>query len=66
MEHSLIFFISGVAVIAGMGDPAGMGFTLPILATHPDGRAIWITPLTLGRARIIIGPPESPTYDDGW
>lgn len=32
----------------------------------PDGRGIWIDPLTFGRARINIGPVDSACYDDGW
>lgn len=32
----------------------------------PDGRELSLLPLTYGRARLVVGPPDSPFYDDGW
>lgn len=32
----------------------------------PDGRELTIYPLTYGRARLVVGPPGEPFYDDGW
>lgn len=29
-------------------------------------REISVVPLTFGRARIVIGPVNGLTYDDGW
>jgi len=34
--------------------------------TLPDGRLVDVTPLTFGRARLHIGPPDSWCYDDSW
>lgn len=31
-----------------------------------DGRALWVYPLTFGRARIVIGQEGSPFIDDSW
>ena len=31
-----------------------------------DGRGLWVYPLTYGRARLVIGPPDVDWYDDGW
>lgn len=31
----------------------------------PDGRWLYVVPLTFGRARLTIGPKED-FYDDGW
>lgn len=31
----------------------------------PDGRLLFVVPLTFGRARLTIGWDEY-TYDDGW
>ncbi len=33
--------------------------------TLPDGRLLFVVPLTFGRARLTVGRDES-TYDDGW
>lgn len=32
----------------------------------PDGREVTVYPLTYGRARLVVGPPNSDFYDDGW
>lgn len=35
--------------------------------TLPDGRTIYIYPLTYGRARLGISPPgDTYTFDDEW
>lgn len=39
--------------------------TIP-LVIRPDGRGVWIQTLTFGRARVVVGALDSPTYDDGW
>lgn len=31
-----------------------------------DGRALWLDPLTYGRARLSIGPAAPSFYDDCW
>lgn len=31
-----------------------------------DGRAVWVMPLTFGRARIVTGAPDALVYDDSW
>jgi hypothetical protein len=31
----------------------------------PDGRLLFVVPLTFGRARLTVGRGED-TYDDGW
>lgn len=36
----------------------------PRLFSRPDGRGVWIYPLTFGRARIVLGDEEG--LDDGW
>ncbi len=33
--------------------------------TLPDGRLLFVVPLTFGRARLTVGRDEY-TYDDGW
>lgn len=32
----------------------------------PDGRTLYVVPLTFGRARITIGPTGSQFLDDGF
>lgn len=32
----------------------------------PDGRELVVYPLTFGRARLVVGPPGDPGYDDAW
>lgn len=32
----------------------------------PDGRGVWIYPLTFGRARIVVGPIGDSFYSDSW
>ena len=32
----------------------------------PDGRGLWVYPLTFGRARLVIGPVGEDWYDDAW
>ncbi len=32
----------------------------------PDGRGLWVYPLTFGRARLVVGPVGEDFYDDGW
>lgn len=32
----------------------------------PDGRELVVYPLTFGRARLVIGTPDSGVYDDSW
>lgn len=32
----------------------------------PDGRGVWIYPLTFGRARLVVGEAGSAFYSDGW
>jgi hypothetical protein len=32
----------------------------------PDGRVAEIAPLLFGRARILVGEPDSRFYDDAW
>lgn len=34
--------------------------------SHPDGRVVFIYPLTFGRARLCVGPPGAATLDDEW
>lgn len=36
------------------------------MKTLPDGRVVDIQQLTFGRARLVVGPPGEPYYDDGW
>lgn len=37
------------------------------LFVRPDGRGVWIYPLTYGRARIVVGGlAEGDGLDDGW
>lgn len=31
----------------------------------PDGRSLFVLPLTFGRARLVVGRGET-VYDDGW
>lgn len=31
-----------------------------------DGRELTVCPMTFGKARLCIGPVDSPGYDDGW
>lgn len=33
---------------------------------RPDGRGVWIVPLTGRRARVVVGPVDFDGYDDGW
>jgi hypothetical protein len=33
--------------------------------TLPDGRLLFVVPLTFGRARLTVGHDEH-TYEDGW
>ncbi len=42
-------------------DPTSYG-----LRELPDGRRLEVIDLTFGRARLCIGPPDEPVYDDGW
>lgn len=32
----------------------------------PDGRGLWVVPLTYGRARLHIGALGAYAFDDGW
>jgi len=32
----------------------------------PDGRGLWVYPLTFGRARLGVGPLGSGVMDDVW
>lgn len=32
----------------------------------PSGQELTVYPLTYGRARLVIGSPQSQFYDDGW
>ena len=35
--------------------------------TLPDGRSATVIPLTFGRARLCVSPPDNPmVYDDVW
>lgn len=31
-----------------------------------DGRRVTVCPLTFGRARLGVGPLDSPSFDDEW
>lgn len=41
-------------------------YVAPPIRILPDGRGVWIDPLTYGRARLNVGQVGSPVYDDGW
>lgn len=32
----------------------------------PDGRRLEVIALTYGRARLCVGPPDKPIYDNMW
>lgn len=32
----------------------------------PSGKGVVVYPLTYGRARLVVGDPDSMFYDDGW
>ncbi len=50
-----------------MADDAGRERDYLIMRRElDDGRLIDVVPLTFGRARLHIGPSDSPFYDDGW
>lgn len=44
-------------------DSVGPNYGIKILT---DGRILAVVPLTFGRARLHIGPPDSLEWDDGW
>lgn len=36
------------------------------VATLPDGRWLWVYPLTFGRARLSVGAAGRDWFDDEW
>jgi len=42
-------------------DPTSYG-----LRELPDGRRVEVIALFGGRARLCVGPPDDPIYDDMW
>lgn len=32
----------------------------------PDGRGVWVLPMTYGKWRLVVGPVGSNGYDDAW
>ena len=38
----------------------------PPFTLRPDGRGVWLYPLTFGRVRVVVGRVGSSCYDDGW
>lgn len=41
------------------------GFQHPI-CRRPDGRGVWVMPLTYGRGRVVVAHEGAQAYDDGW
>lgn len=37
-----------------------------LVKTLPDGRGVWLQPMTFGKVRVCVGPMDVGFYDDGW